>query len=69
MTPTINRWRNVNEAAAHIRSTKSTLDKLRVSGDGPRYSKIGGRVIYDVNDLDAWADERKRISTSEEVAA
>ena len=38
---------------------------MRVSGEGPRYVKAGRRVIYDVRDLDAWMEERKRSFTGE----
>jgi hypothetical protein len=58
-------WRNVDEAAAHLRSAKATLDKLRVTGGGPVYTKMGKRVIYRVDDLDAWAASKRRESTSD----
>ena len=46
----------------------STLAKWRLAGTGPRYSKLGPRlVIYDTRDLDAELDARKRRSTSESV--
>ena len=38
---------------------------MRVTGEGPRYSKLGRRVIYDVHDLDAWIEARKRRFTGE----
>ena len=51
------------EAAAHLGLSKSTLDKLRCFGGGPRFYKLGRAVIYDVADLDAWKVERARTST------
>ena len=46
----------------------STLAKWRLAGSGPRYSKLGPRlVVYDERDLDEFLDARKRKSTSEEV--
>lgn len=53
----------VKEAAAHLGLSKSTLDKLRHFGGGPRYFKLGRAVVYDVADLDAWRNERAAVST------
>ena len=58
-------YQNVSEAADYLRSSKSTLDKMRVTGDGPRYTKIGKRVVYDTADLDDFAKRNKRTSTSD----
>jgi hypothetical protein len=33
-----------------------TLEKHRTYGTGPKYRKIGGRVVYALDDLKAWAD-------------
>jgi hypothetical protein len=42
------------------------LAKLRVSGGGPTYYKVGGKiVVYDRADLDEWLSARRRTSTSE----
>jgi hypothetical protein len=46
----------------------STLNRLRVSGGGPRYAKLAGKVLYDVRDLDQWIEDHKRGSTSERAA-
>ena len=62
-------YRNVSEAADYLRSSKSTLDKMRVTGDGPMYTKIGKRVVYDTADLDAFAERHKRASTAEIIEA
>lgn len=56
---------NVKEAAAVLRLGVSTLNKLRVRGGGPRYLKLGRRVVYRTTDLTEWADQRARQSTSE----
>ena len=42
------------QAAAYL-----GLIKMRITGEGPRYAKVGRRVIYDMADLDAWVEERK----------
>jgi predicted DNA-binding transcriptional regulator AlpA len=53
------------EAAAYCGSSASTFEKLRLTGRGPVYSKIGRRVVYRVEDLDAWLASNRRRSTSD----
>ncbi|MXY39682.1 MAG: helix-turn-helix domain-containing protein [Rhodospirillaceae bacterium] len=60
---------NTREAAAHLRLSMRTLDRYRVSGDGPVFLKFGGRVRYLPEDLDAWARSRRRKSTSDDGTA
>lgn len=54
-----------NEAGAFLCLSSSTLAKLRVTGDGPVYRKLGGRVVYALSDLQAWADAGAKRSTAE----
>ena len=54
---------NTAEAARYIGLSASTLSKLRVFGGGPKFHKIGRRVIYSTNDLDAFLQARSRTST------
>ena len=57
---------NVAEAAAYLRLGISTLNKMRVTGGGPAFLKLGPRrVVYDMKDLDAWRATRRRLSTSQ----
>ena len=53
------------DAAVYLALAQSTLEKARLTGTGPRFVKLGRVVGYDIQDLDAWLDERKRLSTSE----
>jgi excisionase family DNA binding protein len=53
----------VKEAAAYIGISKSSLDKLRCFGGGPRFYKLGRSVVYNTADLDEWVAERARTST------
>lgn len=55
---------SVREAASYIGLSKSYLDKARVVGGGPAYSKFGSRIIYSISDLNSWRDANKRSSTS-----
>ena len=52
-------------AARHLGLSKSTLAKLRLSGNGPVYCKLGRRIVYRLIDLDAWLQSCRRRSTSE----
>lgn len=54
------------EAARYLQMAESTLAKLRCYGSGPRFAKMGPRlVVYDRADLDAWLNDRLCHSTSE----
>lgn len=54
------------EAAEYLRISASTLQKLRVSGSGPKFSKSGDRiVVYDKAHLDEWLQGREHRSTAE----
>jgi excisionase family DNA binding protein len=56
-----------NEAAQILRVSVRTLERLRVTGAGPQYTKVGRLVRYRQADLDEWINARVRHSTSQEV--
>ena len=62
------RFLRTPEAGRFLGLSGRTLEKHRTYGTGPRYRKIGGRVIYKVSDLDAWADLGTQTSTPDENA-
>ncbi len=53
------------DAAAYCGLSKSTLDKYRLTGDGPAFLKLGRSVVYDRADLEAWLNARRFNSTAE----
>ena len=53
------------EAAHHLRLSDRTLERYRVTGEGPRFLKLGRRVLYRRSALDGWVDSRVRRSTSD----
>ena len=53
------------EAARFLGISLRTLEKHRTYGTGPTYRKLGGRVVYSVDDLQAWADRGLVTSTSD----
>lgn len=53
------------QAADYTGLAKSTLEKLRVTGGGCPFIRIGRAVLYDPDDLDTWLAEHRRKSTSD----
>lgn len=60
-----NRYFRTPEAGRYLGLSGRTLEKHRTYGTGPRYRKIGGRVVYALSDLEAWADQGAQISTTD----
>jgi predicted DNA-binding transcriptional regulator AlpA len=60
-TPTV---LDATQAASHVGLSISTLAKLRLRGGGPAYCKLGRRVVYRQEDLAAWLEKNRRLSTS-----
>lgn len=54
-----------NEAADYLRISPRTLERHRSTGTGPRFSRLGRRVVYAVSELDAFAASRTYASTAE----
>ncbi len=59
------RFLRTPEAARFLGLSGRTLEKHRTYGTGPIYRKIGGRVVYALEDLKAWADLGAKTSTSD----
>ena len=59
------RYLRTKEAATFLSLSPRTLEKHRTYGTGPNYRKLGGRVVYAVDDLQAWADRGAVTSTSD----
>jgi hypothetical protein len=45
--------------------SSSTLNKLRLTGGGPQFVKLGVSVRYRLDDLDTWVAAQLRRSTSD----
>jgi hypothetical protein len=62
-------WLLSKEAARHLRMSPRTLERWRVQGGGPPFTKLGAgkraRVLYRLRDLDAWLARHRYHSTSE----
>src|SRR3546814_18297773 len=59
------RYLRTQEAARFLGLSERTLEKHRTYGTGPAYRKLGGRVVYAVEDLQTWADRGLVSSTSD----
>ena len=59
---------STRRAAVFLGLSPRTLDRFRMSGEGPAYHRFGNRVLYHRADLTAWAAERRVRSTSDEGA-
>jgi predicted DNA-binding transcriptional regulator AlpA len=59
------RFLRTPEAARFLGLSGRTLEKHRTYGTGPAYRKLGGRVVYAIDDLQAWAERGAVTSTSD----
>ena len=59
------RYLRTPEAARFVGLSIRTLEKHRIYGTGPRYSKLGGRVVYRLDDIQAWVESGAKSSTSD----
>ena len=53
------------DAASLICQSVRTLQKWRLTGEGPDYFKIGRSVRYSRSELLLWIDQRRRAHTSQ----
>ncbi|MCB1551950.1 MAG: helix-turn-helix domain-containing protein [Alphaproteobacteria bacterium] len=58
------RYLSEKQTADYIGLSVKTLQRMRVSGNGMPFIKAGARVLYDINDLNAYMSARKVQSTS-----
>lgn len=56
---------SVEEAAAYLRSPPGTLAHWRATGGGPRFAKLGRRIVYRREWLDEWVDAQSASSCIE----
>jgi excisionase family DNA binding protein len=57
------------EAAQYTRLSPRTLERMRLNGTGPKYTKAGRRVIYSREAIQLWLEKRTYQSTSDVAAA
>ncbi|MFC5386841.1 helix-turn-helix transcriptional regulator [Aquamicrobium segne] len=59
------RFLRTKEAATFLGLSPRTLEKHRTYGTGPLFRKLGGRVVYAIDELEAWAERGTVASTSD----
>ena len=62
------RYLRTPDAARRVGLSARTLEKHRCYGTGPVYRKLGGRVLYEIDELDRWAERGRRTSTKDMCA-
>ena len=55
------------EAALNLRLSERTLERLRVTGTGPRFVRAGRSIRYREFDVETWVASRVVGSTSEKM--
>ena len=60
-----NRLVSADQLAARLKLSMRTLERMRHNGSGPRFTKIGNKVLYREADVEAWLAERSFGSTAE----
>jgi len=55
------------ELARRWKLSPRTLERWRWTGEGPRYVKLGGRVVYRLQDIEEYEVGQLRDSTSNAV--
>lgn len=54
-----------NELADRWRISPRTLERWRWTGDGPRFLKVSGKVLYRIEDIEAFEAANVRTRTDE----
>jgi len=58
------------DAAAFLNTSERTLERWRVTGEGPKFCRIGPRrVAYRAADLHAWVEARVFMHRSAEASS
>lgn len=60
---------NTRQAARRVALSPRTLERLRVTGGGPEFVKMGHAVRYAVPKLNDWIERCNRKSTSDDGRA
>ncbi|WP_281301817.1 MULTISPECIES: helix-turn-helix domain-containing protein [unclassified Iodidimonas] len=56
---------NQLELAVRWRISHRTLERWRWTGEGPKFLKVGGRVVYRMSDVEEYEQAMIRSSTSD----
>jgi len=59
------KYLNQTELAERWKISYRTLERWRWSGGGPRFVKIGHRILYRLEDIEAFEREQRHTSTAD----
>lgn len=59
------RYLTTKQAAEYLKLKGNSLEKMRSRSRGPKFRRHGRRVVYCLDDLDAWSDARVLNCTSD----
>ncbi len=65
----MNRHINEVELSERVCLSVRTLQRWRWQGLGPRYLKLGGRVVYRLADVEAWEEAQLRGGSTKSIKA
>lgn len=54
-----------SEIAKALRISERSLERMRVEGSGPPFTRVGRRVVYELGAVRQWLEARRRTSTGE----
>ena len=60
---------NRANAARYLGVKPQTLSKWAMHGKGPRFARVGGRIFYFLDDLDAFIQEGLRAPEARQITA
>ena len=63
--PTANDVLTQDQLAARLHLSVRTLERMRQEGSGPRFSKLGKKILYRWADVEAWLADRSYSSTAD----
>jgi hypothetical protein len=61
--------KTIQETASQLRLAEGTLANWRVKGKGPAFVRVGGKICYRDEDIEAFISDGSRRSTSEMTEA
>lgn len=53
----------IDDVATLLRISRSLLAKWRMIGKGPRFTKVGRRILYETAEVSAWLKTQRRTTT------
>ena len=64
MAPVSSPWCDTVAAGVYSKHAPETLERLRCTGGGPVFHRVGRKILYHRDDLDRWISAGRIASTS-----